>query len=261
MSNTDDITMWRAALEEMIVESLPNGLVDRVVVLESVESTQDECDARSDGQPGLCVAALTQVAGRGRLGRVWIDERGEGVAMSVGVHRQSPQRLSIASGLAVCLAVERLGLESARIRWPNDVMVEGRKLAGVLVEVRGDVAIVGIGVNVLQRDWPTDIATVAMSLRQVGITSTRLDVARELLVRLDAALEWSDDTLASAFRSRDVMRGSVCTFRHGQQCVTGRVMDVDPMFELVVEQPDGAVITLSAQSTSLISIDQARGLE
>ncbi|MEN9535956.1 MAG: hypothetical protein RIR37_1229 [Verrucomicrobiota bacterium] len=122
-------------------------------VLESAGSTNDELRvlAEASAPPGLVLLALEQTAGRGRRGARWVASPGESLTFSILLRPSEPKalwpRLALAAGLAVAEAVESFG-PAAGIKWPNDVWIGSRKVAGILVEAGADFAIVGIGLNV-----------------------------------------------------------------------------------------------------------------
>lgn len=143
------------------------------------------------GPDGLAVIADAQSAGRGRAGRVWTHAPGLGLALSLGVRLSSAHEsnvaglIPLAAGLAVAEALAGAGA-ATRLKWPNDVLIGGRKVAGVLCELRrlpaGDAVVVGLGVNVLQRaaDFPPELRATATSLAESGIESSREAVAAEV---------------------------------------------------------------------------------
>ena len=122
------------------------------------------------GKPGDVFTADFQTAGRGRLDHVWKSCAGKNLMMSavVDVSGLEPDRVAtfpLVVGLSVCEAVEMMGQSlQALLKWPNDVLVGGRKLAGILCERFGDSVIAGVGVNVGEREFPSDIADRATSL-------------------------------------------------------------------------------------------------
>lgn len=145
------------------------------------------------------------------------------------------------------------------LRWPNDVVEargRGRKIAGVLVERSGSLALVGIGINVLQTEWPEELEPTAVSLRQLGSDWDRIDVLEQLVVELTAAL--SDDALIDAWRSRDVLIGTVRTFEHGGVRYVGRVAAVRPDGAITLRTEHGP-IHLPAGSTSVAVSERAPG--
>ncbi len=241
---------WREALAPLTAAE--PSIVRRIVVLDETTSTQDACRRLAEGRPGLLVTTRRQTAGRGRLGRHWADERGEGVALTISVPAQPPERLSIASAIAVAQAAEYFAGRRLGIRWPNDIMAEGRKLAGILIDQQADIALIGIGVNVNQAQWPADLAPVAVSLRQLTHdTISRPSVVAQAVASLTAALAQSEEQLAAAFTSRDVLVGTTQTFTLGHELLTGIVERIDPLQGLLIRTPAGER-ALPAAQTSLM---------
>ena len=163
------------------------------------------------------VATDEQTAGRGRLGRRWDAPAGKAILASVllrpPANRRVPE-LSLVAGVAVADAAESaLGL-SAQIKWPNDVLVNRRKVAGVLAEKRGDAVVVGIGLNVNQTrdELPPETTVPAASLFTVdGIERDRAPILADLLARLEHHYDaWRAGGLDAVYvdlGSRDFLRG------------------------------------------------------
>ena len=198
----------------------------------SCESTQDLLFGR--GLPEGAVATTDhQTGGRGRLGRSWLDEPGTALLLSVLLRPPSERRapeLSLVAAVAVALAVEHATGLSAQIKWPNDVMLDRQKVAGILAELRDDEVVVGIGLNVNQTraQLPPDAPTPAASLRTVtGREHARESLLATLLGRLDAAyvlwLEGGLDALYSELGPRDFLRGR--RLRHEGVEATGVMVD------------------------------------
>jgi BirA family biotin operon repressor/biotin-[acetyl-CoA-carboxylase] ligase len=179
------------------------------------ESTQLLLDASM--AEGTIATTDHQTSGRGRLGRRWDDEPGTSLLCSVLLKPPADRRaaeVTLVAGLATAETVERaLGL-SAQIKWPNDVMVDRRKVAGGTAELRGGAVILGVGVNVNQtRDQlPADTRTPAATLRTIdGRAHEREPILADLLVALDRAYEaWLAgglDALYGEIGARDFLRG------------------------------------------------------
>jgi BirA family transcriptional regulator, biotin operon repressor / biotin---[acetyl-CoA-carboxylase] ligase len=202
-------------------------LFDRIH-LASVASTQDEARARArSGAPSATVIiADHQTAGRGRAGRSWESAPGRGLWLTL-IHRSGrPVRvwpaLTSAAALAVCHAIESTGL-SPGIRWPNDVLIRGKKVSGILAEVDGDAALIGIGLNVSHapEDFPEAIRSIATSLameagrgaRDEAAVPDRHAILDRLLVHLEAALcefeEAGADSIMRGVWDRSIVRGRV----------------------------------------------------
>ncbi len=132
-------------------------------------------EARRDPQLGRVIVADEQTAGMGRMGRVWHSPPGEGLYVSIVMH-PSPL-LTLALGLAVRSVIG----EPADLRWPNDVLLGERKVAGILAQTEGEVVIAGIGINVAQSSFPDGLDTPATSLSLEGIPTTREEVLTALV--------------------------------------------------------------------------------
>jgi BirA family biotin operon repressor/biotin-[acetyl-CoA-carboxylase] ligase len=181
---------------------------------QSCESTQLLLGEASEGAVAVCEE---QTSGRGRLGRAWHAPPGTAILCSILLRppgeRRTPE-LSLVAGMAAADAVEQtLGL-AAQIKWPNDVMVNRRKVAGVLAEAREGAVVLGIGINVNQtRDQlPADPRTPAASLRTIdGVERDRAPILATLLERVEARYDpWRDfglDALYDFLGARDFLRG------------------------------------------------------
>jgi BirA family biotin operon repressor/biotin-[acetyl-CoA-carboxylase] ligase len=206
---------------------------------ESVASTQDLL--ASDDPEGAIVAADVQTAGRGRLGRMWDAPPGKAILVSV-LLRPPPNRrlpeLSLVAGVAVADAVEgALGL-SAQIKWPNDVLVNRRKVAGVLGEKRGDAVVIGIGLNVNQTrdELPAETTVPPASLFTVdGIERDRAPILAEVLARLEHHYDaWRAGGLDAVYidlGSRDFLRGR----RVSVDGVAGTAVQIDRQGRLEID--------------------------
>ena len=187
-----------------------------------VASTMDEAAAWAEaGAPhGAVLTADHQTGGRGRRGRSWDDVDGQSLLASIVLRDLPADRLGLvplAVGLAVADAVDALASapNAASVKWPNDVLVDGRKLAGVLTEARhgpdGPVVIVGLGVNVSQASFPGALARRAVSLRQLAVEANRDALLRAVLVRLNRQLaalaSGSEEAFVAAFDGRMAHRG------------------------------------------------------
>ena len=169
-----------------------------ILSYEKVSSTNDVLkDLAVQGAPeGTTVVAEAQSRGRGRRGREWSSVPGKGVYMSVllrpGIPGTEAGLLAILGGVSVIRALETLELKDIALKWPNDVLAGGRKIAGILVEPRiggGQVefAVVGIGINVEQKadDWTDALKGIATSCHMEGVLVSCDHVIRAVLSELD----------------------------------------------------------------------------
>jgi len=227
----------------------------RIVVLKEVDSTQDQA-RRTNASPGDVIVAWRQTNGRGRLGRTWLDTGQDGVAMTMVVPRDRPERLAIASAVGVASAITVVlkvygdkRRPKAGIKWPNDIVISGKKIAGILIEQNDDRALIGIGVNVHQRSWPADLIGRAVSFAELGVNVDRVTVMDFLLQAWVGFGKDSDDDLIRLFKSFDVLRGASARFRNNGQEIHGKVLRIDPMRGLAVQPSEGEVWLPAATTT------------
>jgi BirA family biotin operon repressor/biotin-[acetyl-CoA-carboxylase] ligase len=167
--------------------------------------------------------------------------------------------LTLLTGLATARAMESLlpGGERLQIKWPNDILHEGRKVAGILVERRNGNAVVGIGVNVNQAagDFPAELAGRAVSLLQVmgGSAVDRARVMAAVMEELNAYVVAAPATeiWLGEWKSRCPLLNQRVTVRAGERLVTGQILDIDPLRGLLLRDDGGVTHFLSAQTTTL----------
>jgi BirA family transcriptional regulator, biotin operon repressor / biotin---[acetyl-CoA-carboxylase] ligase len=196
---------------------------------------------------GTVVTADEQTAGRGRQGRMWTAPARSALLLSL-VLRDLDERhalLPLAAAVAVC---ESLPVD-ASIKWPNDVWVDGRKLAGILLEGRPQEgwAVLGVGLNVTTESFPADIADTATSLALAGVSATPESVLTELLPALSRWLDAPDEEVLSAWRSRDALKGERVRWSDGEGIAAG----IDDSGALLVQTANGPV-TLDAGEVHLL---------
>ncbi len=164
----------------------------RLSVVTSTQAIAFEMAERGTAD-GTIVVADTQTAGRGRRGRVWHDAPGDSLLVSIVLRPRlnvaDLPKLSLAAAVAVAEAIDLTTGLDARLKWPNDVLVNGRKVAGILLESRivaEPIVVAGIGVNLRQRTFPAELAETATS---VDLEGGRAVGREELLEAVLAAFE------------------------------------------------------------------------
>ncbi|MEA2331325.1 MAG: BirA family transcriptional regulator [Thermoleophilaceae bacterium] len=217
------------------------------VHLRLADSTNERARAlAAAGAPhGTLVTADEQRAGRGRQGRSWTAPPRSAVLMSV-VLRDLRETLPLAAAVAVC---EALPLDAA-IKWPNDVWIGGRKVAGILVEARPQEgwAVLGIGLNVSTREFPPPLDATATSLAREGVSISTEDALAALLAALEGWLERPMREVLAAWRERDALHGRTVRWANGSK--EGTAAGVDAAGALIVDTPEGTV-TLDAGEVHL----------
>ncbi|MBA2766726.1 MAG: biotin--[acetyl-CoA-carboxylase] ligase [Solirubrobacterales bacterium] len=216
--------------------------------LRETSSTNDRArELAAAGAPhGTLVTTSAQSAGRGRQGRSWSAPSGGALLCSL-VLRGAPRLLPLAAAVATA---EATGRENAQIKWPNDILLEGRKVAGILVEGRPQEgwAVCGIGINVALRtsDLPPELHERAGTL---GLEPADVEgILERLLATLARRLADPPAALLDAWRARDVLSGSAVRWATGAGVARG----IDGEGRLVVERSDGGRLTLDAGEVHLL---------
>lgn len=250
----------------------PTEVVGRkLVCLAGVDSTNTRAkELALAGEPeGLVVVADCQTAGRGRMGRAFQSPPGKGVYLTALLRPVLPaERLmsvTAMAGVAVCGAVEEVCGLSPGLKWPNDPVLNGRKLCGILTELSLEAEtgslqylVVGIGVNVLHtpEDFSPEVAVIATSLAaELGRPVSRPALAAALIAHLDhlrtALMSGRTETYLEEYRSRCVNLGRRVRLLSSAGEERGEAIDVDRDFGLVVRKDDGTVATVRSGEVSV----------
>jgi BirA family biotin operon repressor/biotin-[acetyl-CoA-carboxylase] ligase len=212
--------------------------------------------AAAGAPSGTVVSASEQTAGRGRRGRAWAAPPGKALLLSAILRPLAAEHalLPLAVPLAVCEAVESLAPLRCRVKWPNDVWHEGRKLAGVLIEARPpDWAVIGIGLNVSiePEEFPSDLRHPATSVGHgVGTDEALTAVCERLGERGDAP----PDRVVAEFEARDALRGREVTWTGAgdEEAQGSGVADgIDERGNLIVVTDEGARLSLGSGEVTL----------
>jgi len=253
---TRPLDAWPDVLEALCAS---NAHFTRVQVIRSTASTQD---IARDADVGCVIVAGRQTAGRGRQGRAWVDTGDAGLAVSFTAPRDAHAWVSLAVAIAAAEASEDVCIDTCgaapivQLKFPNDLVVAGRKLGGILVERTGGKTIIGVGINCAQRAFPAALMQQATSLSLQGFVVDRCDLACRLIARVDQWLHAGADSVASAFRGRDALRGRAMRFVTAAGMVEGVVIDVDPMRGIVVRTSRGDRVLPPEQTSVFVEEDR-----
>lgn len=243
MNQPLDIPQISAGLEDTIFEN-------HLCVLEQTTSTNDEASRRGTvGAPeGTTVFTERQTSGRGRRGASWVSPSRTDLLFSILLRPPFPvelwPRLTHAACLAVAQGIDAFTGARSQIKWPNDVYLEGKKTAGILLEsVVGGAepfAIIGIGLNVngLREDFPPDLQDEATSVRMVsGSAVCRNQLAHTILRHFTAAYPRSAhgfSTLLNEIEGRSLLQGRAVTVSTGDGDISGQYAGLGPEGELQI---------------------------
>jgi len=230
----------------------------RIEYYDTLPSTQPVAMklAEQGAAAGTAVVAGEQTAGIGRQGHSWHSEPGSGLYVSLilypPIEPATRPVLTLALGLATAEAISRVTGLQCDLRWPNDVIINHRKAAGILVQLAGDAAVAGIGINVNHESFPSEIADLATSLRIE--TGHRYDTADVLIALLESANAFSrmlhDAGKAAIFaaftRASSYAKGKRVCVDMGDRQLTGITAGLDDYGFLRVLKSDGTVETVLA---------------
>ena len=232
---------------------------------EELETTMLEATtlAEEDAPEGTLVIAEEQTAGRGRLGRSWVSAPGVGLYFSIVLRPSMPAAQSAILTLAIGLGVAR-GIGEAcgiqcDIRWPNDVLLNGKKCSGILVEMAADderirYAVAGVGINVNQAEMPAELADTATSLRiETGGEYVREVVLDKVLRNseryYEMFLERGPRAIVNAFsRASSYARGKRVAIETGKEVIVGTTAGLDGAGVLLLKRDDGSLEPILAGS-------------
>ncbi len=228
-----------------------------IQVFKETTSTNDiiEKMARDGLREGFVVFAESQTKGRGRLGRKWISPPGKGLWLSVllrpALRPQETTQLTIASATALLRSIIQVTGLQPQIKWPNDLLIGDRKVAGILTELSAEpdrvhhVTLgIGVDVNMKESEWPLELRSVATSLRMVaGFEISRVELAATLLENLDRdyarICRGGFGEVADEWEEHCTTLGREVTVQMGHRTIQGRAESLDDDGALLVRTEHG----------------------
>lgn len=240
-----------------------------IVVMKSVDSTNDEVKRRAiNGEKsGLIVAADEQTAGKGRLGRVWKSNNG-GIYFSLLIRPELPPSdiasITLAAGYAVCLAIRDYTGCDAKIKWPNDIIINNKKVCGILTEMaaqsdRLDYVIIGIGINANHTSFPDEIKNKATSLfLETGNKIDKNDLLHHIIKKSDEVISSFlisvsvDDV--QQFKGLCATLGRKVSVQRGNRNIQGIATDITTGGELVIRDESGKDIIVNSGEVTVQGI-------
>ena len=258
--------------ESEIRSSLRTARYGRTIHLyDVIDSTNTKAKLLAAGgaPDGTLVIAERQTAGKGRLGRNWESEPGVNLTFSLILRPQiSPSRTGIIpliAGIAVSQAVEDVTGRKPSCKWPNDILMEGRKICGILTEslVEGSsllALIVGIGINVNQKEFPAEIRETAGSLLRVtGTPVPRVSLLSAVLYRLEnLSAFFTPDRHAEFLKTYSEYgprAGTRVRLRHSSGTASGVTAGIDDSGGLILRDPRGTETTWYAGDVTILPED------
>jgi BirA family transcriptional regulator, biotin operon repressor / biotin---[acetyl-CoA-carboxylase] ligase len=237
-----------------------------ILVYTSTASTNDTAwhYASNKKNDGLAIFAEQQSAGRGRGGNKWVSAKGQSILCSMLLLNEicPPEMLTLAAAVAVAEAIGRCGSKQPQIKWPNDILIGGKKVAGILVESKHSKGhfnyVIGIGINCHQKKnaFPSELRQTATS---IGIESKticdRISLSKRLLISLD---EWLGETakdgkaILDRWYQLSAQLGHRVTLQYNRRSFTGRVLGINPQEGLIVQLENGGMRMFPAGHTAMV---------
>ena len=242
--------------DDLVSRLSPRRTVGRdIQVFQQTSSTNDVLEklARDGVQEGVVVFAESQTAGRGRLGRKWVSATGQGLWFSVLLRPEMPPasvtQLTIAAATAVARAIRSETGLTPQIKWPNDILIQNKKVVGILTELSAELdrvryVVLGIGVDVNVTRFPPSVAGAATSLAAAsGKKFNRAEIAATILRELDAdyarVTRGVFPTLAEEWEQQCITLGKRVQIHIGERTIAGRAESLDSDGALLLRTDHG----------------------
>lgn len=197
-----------------------------------------------EAKEGTVVFAETQTEGRGRLGRKWFSPKG-GLYLSLVLFPDKPLLIPVLTGVAICEVFNAYDILLG-IKWPNDILLNNKKVAGVLIESIDNAVIVGMGINLNITEFPEDLKNIATSIfletkKRFDKMMVYNDICRELENGYDLLKKNKVDEILQKWRNFTVMFGKTVSIETPDKVIIGRVIDIGRNGALILSLPDGKI--------------------
>ncbi len=256
---------------DIIGENLDTQVVGSdVLIFQSTASTNDiawEHSTNPDNN-GLCVFAENQTAGRGRRGNKWLSASGQSLLCSVlfTAPHLTAEGVTLGSAVATALAISETASLQAKIKWPNDIIVNGKKIAGILVESRRThnslTYVIGIGINCHQNETFFDDEDLAMPATSIDNETQqfidRNSLATQLITKLDHWLQVASNDIDSVVNQWKILSTQLLghvTLEFNQKRFSGNCIGIDPAKGLILQMEDGQEKIFNATQTTIVKAD------
>lgn len=242
----------------------------KIIYISNVDSTSSEIKRISVNNPpiGTTVVAEEQSGGKGRLGRNWTSPKGSGLWFSFilrpNIVPSQIAGITLAVGLGVCKAIRNYTGLDAKIKWPNDVIINNKKLCGILTEMTAEAdkinyAVVGIGINVNIESFPEDIKHKATSLfMEMGRNVDRVELFKNVLFEvenyIDSYLLKLDTEILDEYKELCATLGRNVEVIRGNQRLIGKAIDIGSTGDLVIETETGQKVLVNSGEVTVQGI-------
>lgn len=249
-----------------IQESSTRWLGKEIAYYEDIDSTNIRLKewAKEGAIEGSLVIAEKQNNGKGRLGKVWNSPEGEGIWMSIlvlpNIDIEKVPQLTLLAGLATCNAIREVTGMEVMIKWPNDLVLNGKKICGILCELvkleNGNGVIIGIGINVNSKQFPSDLPYASSLYLEGGQMYKRETIVRSVLEHLEEYYILYKQTLSltkmiEQYKLRCINLGKEVKVLGMKKKLIGTVKDINLDGQLIIETDHGEIETIFAGDVSV----------
>lgn len=226
-----------------------------IIHFETIDSTNTYSKSIAMKEPeGTVVISEEQTKGRGRLGRIWDSKAHEGIWMSIilkpDILPYKSTFLTIIAGASIAKALNDLGIKVG-IKWPNDIILNGKKLCGILTELSAEIErinyiVLGIGMNVKNKDFPSDIENIATSLYKEGYEISRVDIVRCILCELEKnyiryIVDGDKKSIIDIYKKYSVVLNKNIYIIKNEEKELVNCIDINLDGNLIVKRSDGSI--------------------
>ena len=238
----------------------------KILVYNRTSSTNDIAHryAKDKENDGLVIFAEEQTAGRGRAGSKWHSSCSDSILCSIVITncKCNAELLSLTCAVAVAEAIGKPAKNEAKIKWPNDIILNGKKVAGILLESKtdnsGNTYIIGVGINCHQKkdSFPTELQPIATSVDiESQVICDRISLAKRMLTSIDQWLKAAQETsekVIDQWRNLSVQLGHRVKLIYDGQEFAGNCIGIDPAKGLILQLDTGAVRMFDAAHTTIV---------
>lgn len=258
----------RADVIEPSLISPNRDFIKEVIYFDEIDSTNNVAKKTAVKCNTLFIADY-QTSGRGRTGREWESAKGCGIWMSIvtlpDINIEKIMQITLATGVAVCETINKIFGLNSRIKWPNDIVADGKKLCGILTEATMEEQTVtkiinGIGINVNSEKFPENISDTATSLYLItGKKSVRTDIVNGILDSFEKYYTMliekeNTEEIIEKYKSLCVNIGKKVVSISKNETIEGTAIDISPAGELIIEKDDGTTVSVNAGEVSVRGI-------
>lgn len=257
--------------ENLVAKNLNTAFIgSNIIVLDSTDSTNNYLKklARSSAENGTVVVAREQTSGKGRLGRVWCSEKDKNLTFSIllqpDIKPDEVQAITPVAGLALCKAIREFFNLDCKIKWPNDIIIDNKKLSGILTEMSAttsgvDFIVIGIGINLDQEIFDDEIKHKATSVYLETNKKTDKNAFLASILKhiedefVSCNYRFTEGNIAE-YKSLCATVGRQVSFLSKNATLTGTAVDINPNGELVVQLPDKNIYTINSGEVTIQGI-------